>query len=121
MRITGRQIRQIIREELGRTLREGFWGDDPPEEGSGYQHLSAESPILDLTDGPVRMQWVNEMLEHLRSFPPYMLPMLVQDFEKMLAGRPVGVDVANMYRSKGGTVFLSRRSVEALLSALQGG
>jgi hypothetical protein len=39
----------------------------------------------------------------------------------MLAGRPVGVDVANMYRSKGGTVFLSRRSVEALLSALQGG
>ena len=55
MRITGRQIRQIIREELSR-LQESRRGD---EEGSGYEYIRKMPSTIDWVDGPVDDEWVS--------------------------------------------------------------
>jgi hypothetical protein len=116
MRITGRQIRQIIREELSR-LQESRRGG---EEGSGYEYIRKMPSTIDWVDGPVDEEWVSNTLRRYRGMPPYMLQLVAQDFEKMLAGRG-DREIIAIYRNPDGTSNVTRQSVEALLDALHGG
>ena len=132
MRITGRQIRQIIREELSR-LQETEWGDDPDaaayyagedseEEGTGYEYLRHKPKTVDWTDGDVDEAWLDRHLSYYKKhFTPRMWPSLASDFERMLEGVPVDPDIVENYRNPDGTSVVSRQTVEALVSALHGG
>ena len=132
MRITGRQIRQIIREELSR-LQETEWGDDPDaeayysgeneeEEGTGYEYLSKMPRTIEWVDGPVDEAWLHKILGfYKKNFTQRMWPHLARDFEVMLSGEPFDPDVVENYRNPDGTGVVSRQTVEALISALHGG
>jgi len=136
MRITGRQIRQIIREELSR-LQESRRGDDDAddmefysgeeggeegEEGSGYEYLSRMPSTIDWVDGPVDQAWFHKTFGYYKkNFPSYMWPMLARDFEVMLSGESFDPDVVSNYRNADGTGIVSRQTVEALVNALHGG
>ena len=131
MRITGSQIRQIIREELSR-LQETRHSDDADdmefysgeeggeEEGSGYEYIRKLPSMIDWVDGPVDEVWVNRTLARYRGMPRSMLQMIARDFEKMLAGRGEREIIA-YYRNPDGTSNVTRQSVEALLDALHSG
>ena len=135
MRITGRQIKQIIREELSRlqeSRREadeaddmefysGEEGGEEEEEGTGYEYLRKMPGTIEWTDGPVDEAWLDRHLRHYGNFPPYMRPMMARDFEKMLMGKRVDPDVVSNYRKRDGTGIVSRQTVEALVAALTGG
>lgn len=115
---TRRQIRQLIREELSRTLREGRY-DEPEEEGTGYEYLSEKPNTVLWVDGPVDEAWLNRHLNHYKkNFPPYMWSMLTRDFDRMLEGMPVDPDVVENYINADGTSRVSRQTVEALVAAL---
>ena len=124
MRITARQIRQIIREELTRTLREGFYDNDEEEydysqEGSGYEHLRNRPSTIEWTDGPVDHEWINKRLRYYRQhFSPHSWPSLAVDFQLMLDGEPMDPDVVSNYRNPDGTSVVSRQTVEELVNAL---
>lgn len=132
MRITSRQIRQIIREELSR-LQETEWGDDPDaaayyagedgseEEGTGYEYLRNKPSTIDWVDGPVDQAWLHRHFNYYKqNFSDRMWPMLARDFEVMLSGDPFDPDVVENYRNPDGTGVVSRQTVEALVSALHG-
>jgi len=134
MRITDRQIRQIIREELSR-LQESRHSDDEAddmefysgeeggeegEEGTGYEYLRKMPGTIEWTDGPVDEAWVKRTLARYRGMPRSMLQMIARDFEKMLAGRGEREIIA-YYRNPDGTSNVTRQTVEALLDALHGG
>jgi hypothetical protein len=134
MRITGRQIRQIIREELSR-LQESRRGDDDAddmefysgeeggeEEGSGYEYLSRMPGTIEwVDDGSIDITWVNGMLRRFKSrLPDSLLPIVARDFEKMLAGKRVDPDIAAEYRNADGTSMVSRQSMEMLVDLLHG-
>jgi len=133
MRITGRQIRQIIREELSRlqeTRREdddaddmefysGEEGGEEGEEGSGYEYLSDMPSTVQWVDGPVDHRWLNPRIEYYKkNFPVNMWPDLARDFEKMLSGNPVDPDVVDNYINADGTSRVSRQTVERLVKVL---
>jgi len=126
MTITRRQVRQLIREELSRALREGFYDDDEPEydpseEGTGYEYLSKMPGTIDWVDGPVDEVWLSRMMRHYGKFPPYMWPQLAGDFEVMLSGERFDPDVVSNYRNPDGTGTVSRQTVEALVDMLHSG
>lgn len=110
---TSRQISQLIREELSRALRESRSDRDV----TGYEYLRDErKKMRPLLSGPVDDAWVAEKLSDLnRRFPPYMLPMIADDFAKAAVGRG-DPDVAMRYRSAG----VTRETMEALVAALGG-
>ena len=114
MRVTGRQIRQIIREELSR-LQESR--RDSEEEGTGYEYLKDErKKMRPLPHGPVDDAWVAEKLADLnRRVPPFMLPIVADDFAKAAVGRG-DPDVAMRYLRSG----VTRETMEALVAALGG-
>ena len=131
MKITRRQVRQIIREELSR-LQETEWGDDPDaaayyagedgseEEGSGYEYLRDRPSTIDWVDGPVNHAWVDKMLKYYRQhFSPRSWPSLAGDFEVMLSGEPMDPDVVSNYRNPDGTGVVTRQTVEELVNALR--
>jgi len=134
MRITGRQIRQIIREELSRLQESrhsdeeaddmefysGEEGGEEGEEGTGYEYLRKMPGTIEWTDGPVDEAWVNRTLARYRGMPRSMMQMIARDFEKMLAGRGEREIIA-YYRNPDGTSNVTRQTVEALLDALHGG
>ena len=132
MRITGRQIRQIIREELSR-LQETEWGDDPDalayysgedaeEEGTGYEYLRHKPKTIDWTDGDVNEDWLSNHLSYYKKhFPSSMWSDLARDFEVMLSGEPWDPDVVENYRNSDGTSVVTRQTVEALVNALHAG
>ena len=115
MRITGRQIRQIIREELSRLQESRRSG----EEGSGYEYIRKLPSTIDWVDGPVDEAWVSSKLARYRGMPRSMLQMIALDFEKMLAGRGEREIIA-YYRNEDGTSNVTRQTVEALVDALHG-
>ena len=98
---TRRQIRQLIREELSRTLREGFYDDDEPEydpseEGTGYEYLRDRPSTVQWVDGPVDERWLNKRLSYYReNFSSITLPYIARDFELMLAGESIDPDVVD--------------------------
>ena len=122
-----RQVRQLIREELSRALREGFYDDDEPEydpseEGTGYEYLSKMPGTIDWVDGPVDEAWLHKTFSYYKkNFPSYMWPQLAGDFEVMLSGERFDPDVVSNYRNRDGTGIVSRQTVEALVAALHGG
>ena len=122
-----RQVRQLIREELSRALREGFYDDDEPEydpseEGTGYEYLSKMPGTIDWVDGPVDETWLHKTFSYYKkNFPSYMWPQLAGDFEVMLSGERFDPDVVSNYRNRDGTGIVSRQTVEALVAALHGG
>ena len=124
---TRRQVRQLIREELSRALREGFYDDDEPEydpseEGTGYEYLSKMPGTIDWVDGPVDEAWLNKTFGYYKkNFSDRMWPMLAHDFEVMLSGERFDPDVVSNYRNPDGTGIVSRQTVEALVAALHGG
>ena len=124
---TRRQVRQLIREELSRALREGFYDDDEPEydpseEGTGYEYLSKMPGTIDWVDGPVDEAWLHKTFSYYKkNFPSYMWPQLAGDFEVMLSGERFDPDVVSNYRNRDGTGIVSRQTVEALVAALHGG
>ena len=124
---TRRQIRQLIREELSRTLREGFYDDDEPEydpseEGTGYEYLRDMPGTIDWVDGPVDEAWLNKTFGYYKKhFSDRMWPMLAHDFEVMLSGERFDPDVVSNYRKRDGTGIVSRQTIEALVAALHGG
>ena len=133
MKITRRQMRQIILEELNR-LQETEWGDDPDalayyagedgskEEGSGYEHLRYMPNTIDWEDGPVDQEWLHRHFNYYKqNFSPRSWPSLAGDFEAMLAGVPRDPDIVENYRNPDGTGVVSRQTVEALVAALHGG
>jgi hypothetical protein len=136
MRITARQIRQIIREELSRlqeTRRDddeaddmefysGEEGGEEGEEGSGYEYLSRMPGTIEwVDDGSIDITWVNGMLRRFKSrLPDSLLPIAARDFEKMLAGKRVDPDIAAEYRNADGTSMVSRQSMEMLVDLLHG-
>lgn len=125
MRMTRGQVRQIIKEELRRALREGSgWPDDDPpsEEGTGYEYLRDAPSTVQWVDGPVDHKWLNMYLNHYKKgFSPHMWPMLARDFESMLEGEPVDPDIVDHYINADGTSNVSRQTVEALVYALLSG
>lgn len=127
MRITGRQIRQIIREELTRSLREGFYDNDEEEydysqEGTGYEYLRHKPKTIDWTDGDVNEDWLSNHLSYYeKHFPSRMWSDLARDFEVMLSGEPWDPDVVENYRNPDGTSVVTRQTVEALVNALHAG
>ena len=122
---TRRQIRQLIREELSRTLREGSgWPDDDPpsEEGTGYEYLRDMPGTIDWVDGPVDEAWLNKTFGYYKKhFSDHMWPLLARDFEVMLSGERFDPDVVSNYRKRDGTGIVSRQTIEALVAALHGG
>ena len=114
MRITGRQIRQIIREELSRLQESRRSG-----EGTGYEYIRKLPSTIDWVDGPVDEEWVNSTLARYRGMPRNMLQMIALDFEEMLAGRGEREIIA-YYRKSDGTSKVTRQTIEALLDALHG-
>ena len=114
---TRRQVRQLIREELSRALREGR-RDEPDEEGTGYEYLSDMPNTVLWVDGPVDHRWLNRYLNHYKGVPYSMRSMLASDFEKMLSGKPVDPDIVERYINADGTSNVSRQTVEALVYAL---
>ena len=115
---TRRQVRQLIREELSRALREGRYDDEPEEEGTGYEYLSVMPSTVQWVDGPVDHRWLNRYLNHYKGVPYSMRSMLASDFEKMLSGKPVDPDIVERYINADGTSNVSRQTVEALVYAL---
>lgn len=124
---TRRQIRQLIREELSRTLREGFYDDDEPEydpseEGTGYEYLRDMPNTVQWVDGPVDERWLKNMLNFYRqNFSSITLPYVAGDFENMLAGVGIDPDIVSRYINADGTSKVSRQTVEALVAALHSG
>lgn len=115
---TRRQIRQLIREELSRTLREGY-DDEPEEEGTGYEYLSDMPSTVQWVDGPVDHKWLNPRIEHYKKiYPVNMWPDLARDFEKMLSGKSVDPDIVERYINADGTSNVSRQTVERLVKVL---
>ena len=127
MRMTRGQVQQIIKEELRRVLREGFYDDDEPEydpseEGTGYEYLSKMPRTIDWVDGPVDKAWLHKTFDYYKKhFSDRMWPMLAHDFEVMLSGEPFDPDVVSNYRNPDGTGIVSRQTIEALVAALHGG
>lgn len=118
---TRRQVRQLIKEELGRALREGFYDDEPSEEGSGYEYLSERPSTVQWVDGPVDERWLDKRLSYYKqNFSRRSWPMLARDFEQMLAGEPTDPDVVENYINDDGTSNVTRQTVEALVSELLG-
>ncbi len=121
---TRRQIRQLIREELSRTLREGFYDDDEPEydpseEGTGYEYLRDRPSTVQWVDGPGDERWLNKRLSYYReNFSSITLPYVARDFELMLAGESIDPDVVDNYINADGTSNVTRQTVEALVAAL---
>lgn len=120
---TRRQIRQLIREELSRTLREGFYDDepeyDPSEEGTGYEYLRDRPSTVQWVDGPVDERWLRNKLNFYRqNFSSITLPYVARDFELMLAGESIDPDVVDNYINADGTSNVTRQTVEALVAAL---
>lgn len=107
------QVRRLIREELSRALRESRSDRDV----TGYEYLRDErKKMRPLPSGPVDDAWVAEKLADLSGrLPPYMLPMIADDFAKAAVGRG-DPDVAMRYRSAG----VTRETMEALVAALGG-
>lgn len=115
---TRRQVRQLIREELSRALREGRY-DEPEEEGTGYEYLSKMPNTVQWVDGPVDHKWLNPRIEYYRkNFPVNMWPDLARDFERMLEGMPVDPDVVDSYTNADGTSNVTRQTVERLVKVL---
>jgi len=115
---TRKQVRQLIREELSRALREGQYDDEPEEEGTGYEYLSDMPSTVQWVDGPVDHRWLNRYLNHYKGVSYSMRSMLASDFKKMLSGKPVGPDIVERYINADGTSNVSRQTVEALVYAL---
>ena len=115
MRITDRQIRQIIREELARGVRESRKN---PRDVTGYEHLRKMPNTVTWRDGEIDDAWVAEKVGFYKeNFPPYMMDMVVEPLIKMLEGIPQDPDVVKKYND--GRV--TRQSMEALVAALTGG
>ena len=110
---TRRQVRQLIREELSRALRESRSDRDV----TGYEYLEDErKKMRPLPHGPVDDAWVAEKLADLNGrFPPFMLPIVADDFAKAAVGRG-DPDVAMRYLRSG----VTRETMEALVAALGG-
>lgn len=127
MRVTRGQVQQIIKEELRRVLREGFYDDDEPEydpseEGTGYEYLRDMPNTVQWVDGPVDESWVERrMSSYMQKFPPHVLPMLASDFQAMLEGEPIDPDIVEKYIAADGTSNVTRQTVEALVDALTRG
>ena len=124
-----RHVRQLIREELGRALRESEYDDDADEgmfgdsyDGSGYEQLSDMTGTVQWVDGPVDKTWVNSrMSNYMQKFPPHVLPMLASDFQAMLEGEPIDPSIVEKYTHADGTSNVTRQTVEALVDALTRG
>lgn len=106
------QIRQMIKEELSRALREGRSDRDV----TGYEYLKDErKKMRPLPHGPVDDAWVAEQLAGFKGVPPFMLPMLADDFAKAAVGRG-DPDIAMRYLRAG----VTRETMEALVTAMGG-
>ena len=126
MRMTRGQVQQIIKEELRRVLREGFYDDDEPEydpseEGTGYEYLRDMPGTVQWVDGPVDERWLKNKLNFYRqNFSSITLPYVAGDFENMLAGVGIDPDIVSRYINADGTSNVTRQTVEALVDALTG-
>ena len=126
MRMTRGQVLQIIKEELRRVLREGFYDDDEPEydpneEGTGYEYLRGMPNTVQWVDGPVDERWLKNKLNFYRqNFSSIALPYVAGDFENMLAGVGIDPDIVSRYINTDGTSNVTRQTVEALVDALTG-
>ena len=112
MRITQRQLRQIIKEEIFREMRR----DEP----SGYEYLSELPSTIVWRDGPVDRPWVQKMLSTYQESFPNSLPMMARDFIMMLDGIPLDPDIVARYIDREtGLSRHTRQTFEALVAALQ--
>jgi len=110
-----RQVRQLIREELGRALRESEYDDDADEgmfgdtyDGSGYEQLSDMPGTVQWVDGPVDESWVSSrMSSYMQKFPPHVLP--------------IDPSIVEKYTHADGTSNVTRQTVEALVDAMTRG
>lgn len=132
MRITSRQIRQIIREELSRlqeTRRDDrhrdddkyYSGEEGGEEGTGYEYLRDMPGTLKMTDGPVDEEWVSQTMRRYAGLPRELRLEIAKDFVKMLTGRHADPDIVERYRRSDGTSRHTRQTFEALVDMLHSG
>jgi hypothetical protein len=111
MKITQRQLRQIIKEELQLEMSR--------DEGTGYEYLDDMPTTVDWTSGPVDEQWVAGMVRHFQErFPNHMSTLAAENFVAMLSGEPVDPDVVQRYTRPDGRSKYTRQRIGALVDAL---